>query len=91
MYRNILGINSLEPGYTKVEICPDFSCGLNAAQGYYDSIHGRITVGWKKEADGKIYVKTQIPANVEAVIRVGDVEKNVGSGVYEFSVIYEEI
>lgn len=90
IYRNILGIRSLEPGYAKVEIAPDFSCGLDAARGHYDSIHGRIAVDWKKEADAKISVRTQIPANVEAVIRVGCVEKNVGSGVYEFSVEYEE-
>ena len=84
MYRNILGINSLEPGYTKVEICPDFSCGLNAAQGYYDSIHGKIAVDWKKMPDGKVRLMVQIPANIEAVVRFGSTKETVGSGKYEF-------
>lgn len=84
MYRNILGIKSLAPGYTKIEISPGLSCGLDAVSGYYDSIHGRIAVDWEKKMDSSIQVKVQIPVNVEAVIRIGNVEETVGSGNYEF-------
>lgn len=84
IYRNILGIKSLEPGYSRIEISPDFSCGLDAVRGYYDSIHGRIAVDWKKKMDGNTVVKMQIPVNVEAIIRIGSIEEIVGSGEYEF-------
>lgn len=71
LYRNILGISYEEPGFRKIRIAPDFSCGLTYAEGSYDSIWGKIGVSWKKEQNF-IQMSVVIPPDVEAEIVVQD-------------------
>ena len=68
-YRSILGIDSLQPGYDKILINPQMGGDLNAAQGYYDSIHGRITSSWTF-TNKVLNLNVTIPANTTAEIRV---------------------
>lgn len=67
IYRNIVGIRCLVPGYKRVEIAPDFECGLESAEGGYHSIYGEIRCGWKKTGD-KIVVEVAVPFNTEAQV-----------------------
>ena len=84
MYRNILGIQSMKPGYDEIEICPDTGYGIDWAKGYYDCIHGRIAVEWEKMEDEKVRIQVQIPANTKARVKVGNIDHITGSGTYEW-------
>ena len=53
-------------GLEEVRIAPDVNCGLEYAKGSYDSIWGRISVEWKKTADG-VDLKIELPPDVELV------------------------
>jgi len=86
IYKYILGIRALEPGYTDILIKPEPIEGIKYAEGHYDSIHGRIYVKWAMEG-GEISIDTIIPVNCKAriVIPGGSNEITVGSGEYSFS------
>ncbi|MBD3948553.1 family 78 glycoside hydrolase catalytic domain [Tuanshanicoccus lijuaniae] len=71
LFRTILGIDKLEPGFKKVLIKPDFNCGLHYVRGFYDSIWGRISVDWKIISD-KVYIEILLPPNVSAHVVVGE-------------------
>lgn len=66
LFRHILGIQRVEPGWKKVRIAPDVNCGLDYAKGSYDSIWGRISVEWKKTEKG-VDLKVDLPPDVELV------------------------
>ena len=83
MYRNILGIRSQSPGYGRVEIAPLTDGPVTSAEGYYDSVHGRIRVKWEKKDNGNIKIKAEIPANTSAVLRIGEQTEEMGNGIWE--------
>ena len=86
MYRNLLGIQKLAPGYKEILIKPDFGFGLSYVEGNYDSVYGTIAVKWRIENDQKkIWVK--IPANATAYIELpGQQRQKMGNGVFEYTV-----
>ena len=83
MYRNILGIRAAAPGYEKIMIAPDTDGPLTQAKGYYDSVHGRIALEWRREADGTVTVRGEIPANTSAVLNIRGTEEKIGNGRFE--------
>jgi len=83
IYRRILGIQALEPGYKKVRICPDLSCGLHWVKGSQETIHGRIEAEWEKQ-DRYISLSVTIPPNVTAEIDFAGRHYTTGSGQYHF-------
>lgn len=86
MYRNLLGIRRLEPGFSKVLIAPNFDLGLEYAQGKFDSVYGTIEVKWRKRPDLRPELFVKIPANVTAYIKLpGEVVREIGNGSYTFS------
>lgn len=85
IFRHMAGIKMGAPGYKKIIIDPDYSCGLQNIKASYDSIYGKISVEWMKEEEG-IHLKVEIPANTSARICLGDEVKETGSGKYEFEV-----
>lgn len=66
LMKTAVGINIVEPGYSKVEIKPVFFEELTYAKGHIDTVKGRICVDWRKEKD-KIFMKIQIPKGISAV------------------------
>ena len=68
-YRGILGIDLLQPGFTKILIDPQIGGGLTFAQGYYDSINGRIASAWQF-TNATLTLSVTIPANTTAEIHV---------------------
>ena len=85
IYKYILGIRAMEPGYKEIKIEPMPVEGLTFAKGYYDSIYGRIGVSWKIEG-GNFHITVEIPVNCSARIIVPgkNREITVGSGTYDF-------
>jgi len=68
-YRDILGINGLQPGFSKILIAPQVGGGLTAAQGCYNSIQGGISNAWTY-AGNAFNMTVAIPPNSTAQIWV---------------------
>ncbi len=68
-YRGILGIDLLQSGFSKILINPPPGGGLTSAQGYYDSIQGRIASAWQL-TNNVLRLSVTIPANTTAQINV---------------------
>ena len=83
IYRRILGINMIEPGYKKVRICPDISCGLRWVKGKQETIHGCISAEWEVWEEAAS-LTIEIPPNVTAEVDFAGVHSCVGSGIYHF-------
>ena len=73
LYQSVLGIRPDPggPGFKRFILAPqpDPATGLTEADGWYDSIHGRIVSNWKI-ADGKIVMEIAVPANTRATVRI---------------------
>jgi alpha-L-rhamnosidase len=68
-YRDILGIDHLEPGFAKIIIAPQPGGGLSSAQGYYDSIQGPISNAWTYTGS-RFNMSIGVPVNTTAQIWV---------------------
>ena len=67
VYRNICGINEMEPGFKKVRFAPQLSNKLQSVSCEYDSVSGKYVSKWKVNADGTVTVHFEVPFNCEAV------------------------
>lgn len=85
IYRNISGIDFLEPGYRKIRISPKPYGDLTAANRTYQCEYGEIQSIWKIE-DGVFTLEVKIPCNTTAVVELPDGRtESVGSGTYQFT------
>jgi len=66
LMKTLVGINITEPGYEKVEIKPEFIAELDFCRGYIDTPKGRISVEWKRNADGTVTLDTHVPESIIA-------------------------
>ncbi|HPQ47226.1 MAG TPA: alpha-L-rhamnosidase C-terminal domain-containing protein, partial [Clostridia bacterium] len=89
IYKYILGITAIEPGYSEIGIAPIPIEGIDHAKGHYDSIHGRISVDWQI-LEGRFLMDVEIPANCKSriVLPGNSREVSVGSGAYHFEEQY---
>ena len=64
-----LGIQRDEPGFQKfiLQPEPDPTGGMTSAEGYYDSMYGRIASAWKVDGTVLTYRAT-VPANTAATL-----------------------
>ncbi len=64
-----LGIERDEPGFRTfiLQPHPDPTGKMEWAEGYYDSMYGRINSSWSMQ-DGKFFFKTTVPANTSAIL-----------------------
>jgi alpha-L-rhamnosidase len=71
LFQSVLGIqpDPAGPGFKKFILAPqpDVATGLTSANGYYDSIYGRITSTWKVER-GYFALHAVVPVNTTATI-----------------------
>ena len=68
-YRDILGIDHLQPGFRKIIIDPQPGGNLTSAQGYYDCIQGPISNAWTYTGN-TFNLAVAIPPNTTAQIWV---------------------
>ncbi|MGL5435808.1 MAG: family 78 glycoside hydrolase catalytic domain [Lachnospiraceae bacterium] len=84
MYRNLLGLQLLEPGYKKFLFKPDLSFGLHWAKGTFKSAYGLVRCEWKLDGkQGEIHL--EVPVGSSAIVEIGDWNKCVGSGRYTWN------
>jgi alpha-L-rhamnosidase len=86
IWRRIIGIDALEPGFRKIAIRPLVDPRLPGAAGDYESVVGRISSAWKRTARGVRY-NIAIPPNTTARVELpGDPALEIGSGSHTFTV-----
>ncbi len=85
MYRKLVGLSQLEPGYKRFQVKPMFVKGIEEWGIEYESVYGKI-VARTSCKEGKIHVHVEVPANTTAVIVLPEKEEvqEVGSGVYDY-------
>ncbi len=81
MMKTIVGIQMTSPKYETVSLEPCFFEGLDFVDGHTDTPFGRVSVSWKKEADG-VHVALVVPQGMTASFR----EHTLTGGEYHFVV-----
>ncbi|MFA5066691.1 MAG: family 78 glycoside hydrolase catalytic domain [Candidatus Izemoplasmatales bacterium] len=81
IYRKLVGIDCLEPGYKKILISPTRIEGIDWVDGHIDSPYGIIRC--LTRYDGNHYtLEVTIPANTEAVVKMANRKMTLVSGAY---------
>lgn len=87
LYRNVAGLQALEPGFKKVLIAPLMNQKLKYMKTSYESVYGTYRVEWEIKKDGNAHVQVEVPFGCTAVIGLpfyeGEVEE-VSAGTYEY-------
>lgn len=73
MYRNLLGVRCIEPGYKKFLINPDLKYGLSNAEGSYESANGKIEFKWYQSGIKSIVYELKVPVNTTAEVLVPEI------------------
>ncbi len=83
IYRHIVGLNVVRPGYRTFRVEPHPACGLRHVREEFESRYGTIIVEWHAE---KVFsLSVTVPAGTEAEIVLPDGRKeHVGSGTWNF-------
>lgn len=84
LYENVLGIqrDENEPGYKHFTLNPEIG-GFEYAKGGINTPHGRIESAWERK-NGAIRYSCTIPENTTAILKLGEIERELSSGVFEF-------
>lgn len=85
MYRELGGIQILEPGYKKIKIAPALDCGLEMVKASEHTPYGIVRVEWRLSGNAWSADIT-IPANTTAeIILPGMQAVDIGSGTYAYT------
>ena len=85
LYTKLCGLESVEPGYKKFALHPQFIKGITHAELEYESAYGKIAIAWRCE-DRKITVDVTVPANTTAALTLPESDEmlTLGSGSYHY-------
>ncbi len=75
VYRNVLGLTSLAPGYHQVSISPRPTKSIEWAKGSIETGYGKFAIDWKTEGD-KLEAKVTVPFGVEAKLNLPVTEES---------------
>lgn len=78
LYRSVLGINPLEPGFRKIMIKPQPPVSMSFAGGSYHTPYGKIAVDWCVSKN-VFKITVSVPANTTAVVCFPD---NIKKAIY---------
>ncbi|UAL10056.1 alpha-L-rhamnosidase [Caulobacter segnis] len=89
VWRRIIGIDALEPGFRRIAIRPLIDPRLPGARGDYESVVGRISSAWKRTSGG-VQLAVTIPANTTARVELPSPDGkgrvvDVGAGSHTFT------
>lgn len=86
IWRRIIGIDALKPGFRRIAIRPLVDPRLSGAAGDYESVVGRVSSGWKRTASGVRY-DVVIPPNTTARVELpGRPAFDLDAGAHTFTV-----
>jgi alpha-L-rhamnosidase len=69
VYRNVLGLTSLAPGYRQVSISPRPTKSIKWANGSIETGYGKYSIDWKLDGS-KLHAKLTVPFGVEAKLNL---------------------
>lgn len=86
MCRTLAGlcVEECSAGMERVVIRPQVPTGLDSAQGWYDSVRGRISSEWYRSTDGVVHLTVQIPCGCVGVVDLGSRVEEVEGGLHRF-------
>jgi alpha-L-rhamnosidase len=70
LFRRIAGLNPLEPGFKRFEVNPVLDPRVESGGGGYDSIVGRLSTRWKRDAAGGFHLTVEVPPNCRALVHL---------------------
>ena len=89
MYKKLLGLDYLEPGYKKSRIAPRLIVGVPDIKGSIETVYGTLSCAVTC-LEGRYVIDVTVPANTTAVLSLPERdEETVGSGSYHFE--YETV
>jgi len=84
LYKVVVGLNPLEPGYKRIKIEPKPGGNLTMAAGKLDTPYGMVESKWELKG-GKTHIAIKIPPNTTAEVILPNGNKHVvGSGDYSY-------
>jgi len=83
MYREIGGLQAIEPGYKHFRIKPAFDCGLSSASVSHETPYGQAAVKWIKKGN-QITLNATVPPNTTAEISINEKLERIQSGRHDF-------
>lgn len=94
LYRDVVGIKALEPGFKKVEISPLVNQKLKYMKASYQSVYGTYRSEWKILKDGQVHVEIEIPFGCTAMVGLpfypNEPIGELPAGAYEFTYLPTE-
>ncbi len=69
VYRNVLGLTSLAPGYRQVSIAPRPTKSIEWAKGSIETGYGKYSIDWKLDGS-KLHAKVTVPFGVDAKLNL---------------------
>ncbi len=68
-------------------IAPKPGGSFDYAGADYDSVYGKVTCRWKKNADGHFEYDIVVPPNTTASLEINGIEERIlNAGIYHFAV-----
>ena len=88
IYKDVLGISPILPGFRKAKLSPHINYGLKKIEGEFDSAVGKWEISWNILSNGDISYSVIVPfgATAELTLPYGGGKYELGSG--EFSLTY---
>lgn len=84
MYKTLMGLKCLKPGYSEIQISPDFDFDLKSVSGSYKSCRGKIEISWEKKKN-QVMLSISIPANIHGYLHIpaaGIDHEYIGNGKF---------
>ncbi len=75
VYRNVLGLTSLSPGYKQVSISPRPTKSIDWAKGSIETGFGKFAIDWKIDG-AKLHAKVHVPFGVTAKLNLPVTEES---------------
>jgi alpha-L-rhamnosidase len=69
VYRNVLGLALLSPGYRQVSIAPRPTKSISWAKGSIETGYGKYSIDWKLDGS-KLHAKVNVPFGVMAKLNL---------------------
>ena len=89
LYRDVAGLQAVEPGFRKAIIAPMLNSRLGYTHLRYESVYGTYESNWDILEDGKVHVHIRIPFGCSAQVRLPHYDgEEIGlltAGSYEFT------
>ncbi|ADP83632.1 alpha-L-rhamnosidase [Pseudofrankia inefficax] len=88
LHRVVGGLSPAEPGYRRVRVAPAPGGGLTHATLTHDTRWGRMRVGWRRGAEGRMTVEVSLPPGTSAQVILPEHPENltddVGAGSHRW-------